>query len=67
VIAHDLTGKPRATHATRSEAFLFGSRHRLWLAFNKFDTARGAAGIPTTGMHDVDVRILFDGQHKPRS
>ena len=44
--------------------FLRGRFHR-GCTIDKFDAARSASCVATTGVHDVDLGILFDGKDEP--
>ena len=55
---------PNAGKAAFLEPCLLGRRHARRFAAYELDSAGGAARVASTGVQNVDARILFDRQHE---
>jgi hypothetical protein len=65
MIAKDLAAQPHARQPSCGKHITLSNRHATWLAIDKLDAARRAAGVSATRMQLVDSSILLECEHKP--
>lgn len=64
VIAQNLARQPDSGKPSRGKAFPLSDRHTRRFSLDELHAAGCAAGVPPAGMQNIDVRILFDGEHE---
>ncbi len=64
VVAEDLARQPDAGGPLGGEHGLLGHGHRVRLSLDELHATGRAPGVAPAGVQDVDLRVLFNGEHQ---
>lgn len=64
MVAEDLARQPDAREALRGKPISLGHGHRRRFPVEELHATRGAARVSAAGVEDVDLGVLFDGEHE---